>query len=120
MSGSLLVKHGFRLVFESNKVVLTKNGHFIGKGYLDENLFKLNVMAISQNVVESYEDKSFIYLLECSHLWYVRLGHVNFNTLQRLMKLELLHKHNVDPTHKCEICVEAKRPKRLTTRLKDV
>ncbi|XP_073272593.1 uncharacterized protein [Primulina huaijiensis] len=45
VSGSLLVKHGFRLVFESNKVVLTKNGHFIGKGYLDENLFKLNVMA---------------------------------------------------------------------------
>ncbi|XP_073304093.1 uncharacterized protein [Primulina huaijiensis] len=32
VSGSLLVKHGFRLVFESNKVVLTKNGHFIGKG----------------------------------------------------------------------------------------
>ncbi|XP_073281876.1 uncharacterized protein [Primulina huaijiensis] len=52
VSGSLLVKHGFRLVFESNKVVLTKSGHFIGKGYLDENLFKLNVMAIRQNVVE--------------------------------------------------------------------
>lgn len=31
VSGSLLVKHGFRLVFECNKVVLTKNGHFIGK-----------------------------------------------------------------------------------------
>lgn len=108
VSGSLLVKHRFRLVFESNKVVLTKNDHFIGKGYLDENLFKLNVMAIRQNDVESNKDKSSIYLLECSHLWHVRLGHVNFNTLQRLMKLELLPKHNVDPTHKCEICVEAK------------
>ncbi|KAL0282450.1 UNVERIFIED_CONTAM: hypothetical protein Sradi_7261100 [Sesamum radiatum] len=32
--GSLLVKSGFRLVFESNKFVLTKNNHFIGKGYV--------------------------------------------------------------------------------------
>ncbi|XP_073292427.1 uncharacterized protein [Primulina huaijiensis] len=56
VSGSLLVKRGFRLVFESNKVVLTKNGHFIGKGYLDENLFKLNVMAIRQNVVEKRKE----------------------------------------------------------------
>ncbi|XP_073305794.1 uncharacterized protein [Primulina huaijiensis] len=56
VSGSLLVKHGFRLVFESNKVVLTKSGHFIGKGYLDENLFKLNVMAIRQNVVEKRKE----------------------------------------------------------------
>ncbi|KAL0293444.1 UNVERIFIED_CONTAM: hypothetical protein Sangu_2523800 [Sesamum angustifolium] len=29
--GSQLVKSGFRLVFESNKFVLTKNNHFIGK-----------------------------------------------------------------------------------------
>lgn len=35
VSGLLLVKHGFRLVFESNKFVLTKSGHFIGKGYLE-------------------------------------------------------------------------------------
>ncbi|XP_073280643.1 uncharacterized protein [Primulina huaijiensis] len=56
VSGSLLVKHGFRLVFEFNKIVLTKNGHFIGQRYLDENLFKLNVMAIRQNVVEKRKE----------------------------------------------------------------
>lgn len=32
VSVSLLVKHGFILIFESNKFVLTKSGHFIGKG----------------------------------------------------------------------------------------
>ncbi|KAL0352509.1 UNVERIFIED_CONTAM: hypothetical protein Scaly_1639600 [Sesamum calycinum] len=36
VSGSLLVKSGFRLVFESNKFVLTKNSHFIGKGYVEK------------------------------------------------------------------------------------
>ncbi|KAL0364114.1 UNVERIFIED_CONTAM: Retrovirus-related Pol polyprotein from transposon TNT 1-94 [Sesamum angustifolium] len=43
VSGSLLVKSGFRLVFESNKFVLTKNNHFIGKGS-EKGLFKMNVM----------------------------------------------------------------------------
>ncbi|KAL0281946.1 UNVERIFIED_CONTAM: hypothetical protein Sradi_7277900 [Sesamum radiatum] len=43
VSGSLLVKIGFKLVFESNKFVLTKNNHFIGKGYLEKELFKMNI-----------------------------------------------------------------------------
>ncbi|KAL0374359.1 UNVERIFIED_CONTAM: Retrovirus-related Pol polyprotein from transposon TNT 1-94 [Sesamum radiatum] len=42
VSGSLLVKSGFRLVFESNKFILTKNSHFIGKGYVEKGLFKMN------------------------------------------------------------------------------
>ncbi|KAL0418531.1 UNVERIFIED_CONTAM: Retrovirus-related Pol polyprotein from transposon TNT 1-94 [Sesamum radiatum] len=46
VSGSLLVKSGFRLVFESNKFVLTKNNHFIGKGYVEKGLFKMNVMTV--------------------------------------------------------------------------
>ena len=34
VSGSLLSKHGFRMVFESGKVVLTKSGVYVGKGYM--------------------------------------------------------------------------------------
>ena len=41
ISTSLLVQHGFKLVFESNKVVITKNEKFIGKGY---QLFILNIV----------------------------------------------------------------------------
>ncbi|XP_073137594.1 uncharacterized protein [Henckelia pumila] len=33
VSGSLLSKAGFRMVFESDKFVLTKSGVFVGKGY---------------------------------------------------------------------------------------
>lgn len=40
--GSLLSKAGFRLVFESDKFVLTKNGVFVGKWYQDCGLFKMN------------------------------------------------------------------------------
>ena len=34
VSGPLLSKKGFKLMFESNKFVLTKGGMYIGKGYL--------------------------------------------------------------------------------------
>ena len=36
ISGPLLSKNGFRLVFESNKFVLTKSGMYVGKGYLSD------------------------------------------------------------------------------------
>ncbi|XP_074560084.1 uncharacterized protein LOC141816146, partial [Curcuma longa] len=42
VSGSLLSKHGFRIVFESDRVVLSKNGMFVGKGYENDGLFKLS------------------------------------------------------------------------------
>ncbi|CAL8118819.1 unnamed protein product [Prunus armeniaca] len=43
VSRSLLSKNGFKLVFESDKFVLTKNGMYVGKGYLTDGLFKMNL-----------------------------------------------------------------------------
>ncbi|XP_062118580.1 large ribosomal subunit protein eL21x/eL21w-like [Humulus lupulus] len=42
VSGSLLNKHGFCIVFESEKVVMTKSGMYVGRGYVTEGLFELN------------------------------------------------------------------------------
>ncbi|GJX78285.1 zinc finger, CCHC-type containing protein [Tanacetum coccineum] len=49
MSGSILNKFGFKLVFESDKFILSKGGKFVGKGYLSGGMFKLNI----DNVVNS-------------------------------------------------------------------
>ena len=46
VSNSLLSKNGFKLVFESNNFILTKNEVYVGKGYLTNGLFKINVMTI--------------------------------------------------------------------------
>ncbi|XP_048131601.1 uncharacterized protein LOC125314156 [Rhodamnia argentea] len=43
VSGSLLNKHGFRMVFESDKVILSKSRMYVGKGYVTDGLFKLNI-----------------------------------------------------------------------------
>jgi hypothetical protein len=44
ISGSLLCRNGFKLVFESNKCVVSKFETFIGKGYESEGLFRLSLV----------------------------------------------------------------------------
>ena len=106
VSRSLLSNKGFRLVFESDKFVLTKSGIYVGKGYMSNGLFKMNGIII----VSDFNNKntSSAYMLESSNIWHGRLGHVNFDTLNKLMNLELLPKFKIDSNHKCEICVESK------------
>lgn len=36
--------HGYKLVFESGKFVLIKNDMFVGKGYVENGMFKLNLI----------------------------------------------------------------------------
>ncbi|XP_073119815.1 uncharacterized protein [Henckelia pumila] len=68
VSGSLLNKHGFRIVFESDKVVLSKSGMFVK----------------------------------------AMLGHVNYDTIHRLINLKYIPTFKIDTQHKCETCVEHK------------
>ncbi|XP_070017891.1 uncharacterized protein [Nicotiana sylvestris] len=42
VSTSLLVKNGFKCVFVSDKVIVSKNEMYVRNGYLTEGLFKLN------------------------------------------------------------------------------
>jgi len=43
ISGSLLCYDGYKLVFESNKCVLSKYGTFVGKSYKSRGLFRLSL-----------------------------------------------------------------------------
>ena len=111
VSGSLLSKNSFKLVFVSDKFVLTKNEMFVGKGYLSDGLFKMNVMTVVPKSINNNKIDSSAYLLESSNIWHGRLGHVNYDTLRRLIHLDYLPKFNIDPNHKCETCVESKLTK---------
>jgi hypothetical protein len=53
ISGSLLCRDGFKLVFESNKFIVSKFGLFIGKGYDISGLFRLSVVDNCNNVANS-------------------------------------------------------------------
>ena len=50
-------------------------------------------------------------MIESSSIWHGRLGHVNYDTIRRLVNMDLLPKFHIDANHKCETCVEAKLTK---------
>ena len=109
VSGSLLSKKGFKLVFVSDNFILTKNGMCVGKGYMSNGLFKMNVMTVVPPIKNiNKKNTSSAYMLESSNVWHGRLGHVNYDTLRRLINMECLPKFQIDPNHKCEICVKSK------------
>ena len=65
MSGSLLSKKGFKLVFVSDNFILTKNGMYVGKGYMRNGLFKMNIMTIVppiKNINKNSTSSAFICL----------------------------------------------------------
>ena len=100
VSGALLVQHGYKLIFESYKVVITRGVKFIGKGFLSDGLFKLNVSTpVSDKCVMN---------VECFSTWHQRLGDVNFYSIKKLMNLNMIPKSDIAHQNTCEICVEAK------------
>ncbi|KAA0036921.1 ty1-copia retrotransposon protein [Cucumis melo var. makuwa] len=102
VSGSLLNRAGLKIVLEGDKVVLTKNGDFVGKGYLSNGLFVLNTISMNANASSS------TYLIESANLWYGRLGHVNFASIRKLKDMRLINTSETHETGKCSICIESK------------
>lgn len=83
---ALLGKVGVKIVFESDMIVLTKNGLFVGKGYCNQGLFVLNV----SEVINGNASTSFAYLVDSVDLWHGRLGHVNFTHIKKMKDVGLL------------------------------
>nr|GEY10651.1 retrotransposon protein, putative, Ty1-copia subclass [Tanacetum cinerariifolium] len=72
VSSWLLIKFGFRLVFKSDKFVLSKNQMYVGRGYAVKGMFKLNVMVVKNDINKV---NSSAYLIESSNVWHGRLRH---------------------------------------------
>ncbi|KAL0317130.1 UNVERIFIED_CONTAM: hypothetical protein Sangu_2127300, partial [Sesamum angustifolium] len=85
--GSLLNKAGLKIVLEANKVIITKNGDFVGKGYMLDGLFVLNTISAVSNKIAS----DSVYLIESINIWHSRLGHVNYASIKRLRNMKLIN-----------------------------
>ncbi|KAL5803658.1 hypothetical protein ACOSQ4_031963 [Xanthoceras sorbifolium] len=72
VSGPLLSKKGFKLVFEYDKFVLTKVGMYVGNGYLTDGMFELNVMIL--NSMNKFNNAS-IYIADSFNICHARLKH---------------------------------------------
>jgi hypothetical protein len=106
ISGSLLYRDGFKLVFESNKCVLSKYENFVGKGYESEGLFCLFLSENCNNIVNNLMN------IDESNVWHSRLCHINFGCMAQLANLSLIPKFTVVKGFKGHICVESKQPRK--------
>ena len=84
--------------------MLTKTGVHVSKGYADRGMLKLCVIPLKPN--DNEMNHCFTYLLVSSNIWHARLGHVNFDTLRRLIKLNHIAHFHIDSKYKCNTCVE--------------
>ncbi|GKB58046.1 retrovirus-related pol polyprotein from transposon TNT 1-94 [Tanacetum coccineum] len=105
VSGWLLNKFGFCLVFESDKFFLSMNQMYVGRGYAMNGMFKLNVIVVKNEINKM---NSSAYLIESFNVWHGRLRHVNFNSMRRLIKFNSIPNCHIDSKYKCETCVKAK------------
>ena len=94
ISASLLVKHGFKLVFEADKFILMKNGIYVGIVYATNGMFKINI---------NNEYSPSAYLIVSFDTWHARLGHVNVNSIRSLIYLGLIPKCDHNKSDKCDI-----------------
>jgi hypothetical protein len=106
ISGSLLCRDGYKLVFESNKCGLSKFGTFIGKGYESGGLFRLSLCENNVKYVNHINNH------DEANVWHSRLCHINFGCMSRLVGLNLIPKFNLVKNFKCHVCVESKQPRK--------
>ena len=71
-----------------------------------DGLLKINVLTI----IPIINKKNFlvVYVLKSSILWHDRLGHINYDSIRRLINLDHILTFQIDKNHKCKTCVEAK------------
>jgi hypothetical protein len=92
ISVSLLCWDGYKLVFESNKVVMSKFGNFISKSYISGGLFRLSTSdyLYNLNFASTINNK----ICEAD-VWHSRFCHIGFDTIARMSRLELIPKFNI-------------------------
>jgi hypothetical protein len=107
VSGSLLCRDGFKLVFESNKYVLLKYETLVGKGYDSEGLFRFSLSDECNEIVNHVVNVN-----DESKVWHSRLCHINLGCMMRLANLSLIHKFTLVKGLKCHVCVESEQTRK--------
>ncbi|GKB97740.1 zinc finger, CCHC-type containing protein [Tanacetum coccineum] len=100
VSSSILNNYGYKQVIKS------KNGVFIGFGYLSNQMFRLNI--VNDNIASAFMSTSKLNDLIS---WHARLDHVHFKRMQDLSKDGLIPAFDMD-TEKCKTCMLTKITKK--------
>ena len=90
-----------KVSFESDRIVMTKNNVYVGKGCCNQGLFVLSISKVMNGT-------SFAYLVDSYYVWHARLGHVSSGYIKKMQTLGLINNFDYSGLSKCQICVTSK------------
>lgn len=83
-SGDLLGEPRIKSMYESGKLILTRSGSFIGKGYSCDGMVKLCIDDVINN-----KNATSAYMLDSIDIWHSKLAHIGISTMKRMIKCGL-------------------------------
>ena len=104
ISKSSLLRAGYRIIKKPKKFVISKSNIFFGKGFVCDCLFWLNITNFFDNKISIPDALN----IEYCDIWHGRLRHVNFNSIKKMINLNLILKSSFKSFSKYEICVQGK------------
>jgi hypothetical protein len=107
VSGTLLCRDEFKVVLESNKLVVSKSGQFISKGYDCGGLFHFSLLDFNNKFVNHICAN----VDDLESIWHSRLCHINFGFMSRLSTMTLILIITIVKGSKCHSCVRSKQPR---------
>ena len=92
--------------FEYDKIVMTKNNVFMGKGFCNQGLFVLSISKVMNG------NSSSAYLVDSYNVWHVRLRYASGGYIKKMQSLSLINNIDYSGLSKCQICATSKLTKR--------
>ena len=103
VSGGVLNKLGYRLVFEADRLVISRAGTFVGFGHYKNNMFLLNVINNNKGMF----DYMVVSSTTSCDLLHARLGHLHLKRMMDMAKDKLIPDF-VATSEKCKTCMLTK------------
>ena len=108
----------FSISFNNNLVIISRNGLSICTGNSENNLYVLRPLTHNSLLnteifkVEKPKTKWQKISHDDTYLWHLRLGHINLDRIDRLIKSRALNQLKLGTLPICESCLEGKMTKR--------
>ena len=108
VSVSCLSCNGYSSLFNKDSVFVKFGDDIICRGMLSNNLYLLEPISLQINSHKSNHKRKEIFLVNQTHLWHLRLGHINLERICRMVTGGLLSSLDVIALLVCEPCLEGK------------
>ena len=77
--------NGYSSIFNTNSVFVKYNADIICRGMLQDNFYLLEPISLQINSQETNHKRKEISPVNQTHLWHLRLGHINLEMIRRMV-----------------------------------